>query len=69
MLSNKIFAKLLFFAVATLLLTGFNLCIVIHCRTSSILSFFIGGLTFSVWFSLLELITLYLEERRHEKFR
>lgn len=68
MLSNKEFVKLLFFAIAALCLTAFNICIVIYYCTSSLTSFIIGGVTFSVWFSLIELIAAYLEEARHEEF-
>lgn len=65
---SKILAKMIFFSVAALLLTGFMLCIVIYYRPSSLFSFVIGGVTFSTWFSLIELVAAYLEEQRYEKF-
>ena len=65
---SKILSKIFGYSVAALLLTGFMLCIVIYYRPSSLLSFVIGGVTFSVWCSLIELIAAYLEETRHEKF-
>ena len=63
---SKILAKMIFFSVAALLLTGFMLCVVIYCHTSPLLSFVIGGVTFSTWFSLIELVAAYLEEQRYE---
>lgn len=65
---SKILAKIFGYSVAALLLTGFMLCIVIYYRPSSLLSFVIGGVAFSTWSSLIELIAAYLEEQRYERF-